>query len=312
MYKYILLLSVFFLHAAENEKSIGSLLSPPPTAIPYGHFIIRNFFFFDDHRGTYQHNWESSSRKDSYHSLQYQLQSYFGLNSFFDISFSPRFYLTHKGRYAYCNIGDLIVGMDFQLLEDKQLSFFPGIKFAVREVFPLGQYQLFDVKRMNMEKTGSGCFATQLALFFYKGYLLSPNWFLNTTIEVQYQINSPINVKGFHSYGGGFGSQGKLLVGNEWQSLLNVQFIYCKAIIISLDALYEHHDGSPFYGNRGLNFFGKHCKRHHPSSERVSLAPSFAYQFPSNVGIMIGSWLSLCGRNTEEFRQYIANVFYTY
>lgn len=312
MYRCILLLFVLSLHATENAKYIGSLLCPPPTAIPYGHFVIRNFLFFDDHRGIYRHNWKSSSRKDSYHSIQYQLQSYFGLNSFFDISLSPRFYFTHKGRYAYCNAGDLIAGMDFQLLEDERFSFLPGIKFAVREVFPLGHYQLFNVKRGDMEKTGSGCFSTQLALFFYKGYLLSSNWFLNTTIEVQYQINSSIKVKGFHSYGGGFGTQGKLIVGNDWQTLLNVQLLYGKGIIFSLDALYEHHDASAFYGNPGLNFFGKHCKTHQNSSERVSIAPSVAYQFPSNVGIMIGSWISLAGRNAEEFRQYVANVFYIF
>lgn len=312
MYKYFLLFSIFLLHAAENEKFVGSLLSAPPTAIPCGHFIIRNILFYDDHRAIYQHNWKSNDRKDCYHSIQYQLQSYFGLNSFFDISLSPRFYITHKGRYAYCNIGDLIVGMDFQLLEDKTISFLPGIKFAVREVFPMGNYQLFNVKRMEMEKTGSGCFSTQVALFLNKGYILSSNWFINTTIELQYQINSPINVRGFHSYGGGFGSQGKLLVGNEWQSLLNVQFFYSNGIVLSLDALYEHHDASLFYGNPGLNFFGKRCKRHQPSSERVSIAPSVAYQFPSNIGIMVGSWFSLCGRNSEKLGQYIANLFYLY
>ncbi len=291
---------------------MGSLLSDPPTAIPYGHFVIRNFLFFDDHRGIYQSNWENSSRIDSFNSIQYQLQTFFGLSSFFDISLSPRFYFTHKGRYAYCNAGDLIAGLDFQLLEDEKFSFLPGLKFAVREVFPLGHYQLFNVKRGDMEKTGSGCFSTQLALFFYKGYPLACNWFLSTTIEVQYQINSSVRVKGFHAYGGGFGTDGKLLVGNAWQSLVDLQLFYRKAISFSLDLLYEHHDAATFYGHPGLSFFGRHCKTRQPSSERVSLAPSFAYQFPSEVGLMVGSWFSICGRNAEQFIQYIANVFYIY
>lgn len=171
MHKLIFFFFVLSLHANENAKYMGSLLCDPPTAIPYRHFVIRNFLFFDDHRGIYQNNWESSSRKDSYNSIQYQLQGFFGLNSFFDISLSPRFYFSHQGRYAYANTGDLIAGLDFQLLEDEKFPFLPGIKFAVREVFPLGHYQIFNVKRGDMEKTGSGCFSTQLALFFIRDIL---------------------------------------------------------------------------------------------------------------------------------------------
>jgi hypothetical protein len=312
MYKYALLFFVFLLHANENAKYMGSLLCDPPTVVPYGHFVIRNLLFFDDHRGVYRSDWESSSRIDSYNALQYQLQSFFGLGSFFDISFSPRFYGSYKGRYAYCNTGDLTAGLDFQMLEDTRFSFLPGIKFAVREVFPLGNYQLFDLKRGDMEKTGSGCFSTQLALFLYKRYQLSSNWFLNTTIQMQYQINSSVTVKEFHAYGGGFGTQGKMFVGNAWQSLIDLQLFYKKATSCSLDVLYEHQDTSTFYGYPGLNFFGKHCRTHQPSSERVSLAPSFSYQFPTQIGLMAGSWFSVCGRNSERFVQYILNVFYIY
>lgn len=261
---------------------MGSLLCDPPTVVPYGHFVIRNLLFFDDHRGVYRSDWESSSRIDSYNALQYQLQSFFGLGSFFDINFSPRFYGSYKGRYAYCNTGDLTAGLDFQMLEDTRFSFLPGIKFAVREVFPLGNYQL------------------------------SSNWFLNTTIQMQYQINSSVTVKEFHSYGGGFGTQGKMFVGNAWQSLIDLQLFYKKATSCSLDVLYEHQDASTFYGYPGLNFFGKHCRTHQPSSERVSLAPSFSYQFPTQIGLMAGSWFSVCGRNSERFVQYILNVFYIY
>jgi hypothetical protein len=206
----------------------------------------------------------------------------------------------------------LVAGLDFQLLEAEKYSFLPGIKLAVREVFPVGHYQLFNLKRGDIEKTGYGCFATQLALFFYKEYRLSCHWLLSTTIEAQYQINSPTSVTGFHAYGGGFGTHGKLLVGNSWRTLVDWQLFYDKAISFALDALYEHQDASTFYGHPGVNFFGRYCKTHLSSSERVSLAPSFTYQFPSQVGIMVGSWFSLCGKNTQQFVQYLANVFYVY
>jgi hypothetical protein len=311
-YQWPLLFFVFSLYANENAKYIGSLLLDPPTVVPYGHFVLRNLFFFDNHRGIYQANWNSSSRLDSYNSFQYKLQSFFGLTSFFDISLSPQFYCTQKGRYAYCNVGDLTTGLDFQLLEPEKFSSLPGIKFSVREVFPLGNYQLFNLKRGDMEKTGSGCFSTQLALFFYKGYQLSSNWFLNTAIDLQYQINSPISVKGFHTYGGGFGTDGDLFIGNSWQSLINLQLFYGKAISFSLDMLYEHEDASTFYGHPGLDLDGKCCQINVASSELFSLAPSFAYQFPSGLGFMVGSWLTISGRNAEEFIQYVANVFYIF
>lgn len=309
---FVFPLFALLLHANENAKYMGSLLSDPPVAIPYGKFVVRNFLFYDDHRGIYNEDWESSSRIDSFHSYEYQLQGFFGLNSFFDVSVSPRFFFNHGGRYAYSNVGDLTAGLDFQLLDEDCFSFLPGIKFAVREVFPLGHYNLFNLKRGDMEKTGSGCFSTQLALFLYKGYSLSCNWFLNTTIQGQYQINSAVDVKGFHAHGGGFGAEGKVLVGNAWQTLVDLQLFYKEAFVFSLDAMYEHHDASTFFGHPGLDFFGRRCKINQLSSERVSLAPSFAYQFHSGIGIMIGSWISVCGRNAEQFTQYIANVFYIF
>jgi hypothetical protein len=93
---------------------------------------------------------------------------------------------------------------------------------------------------------------------------------------------------------------------------VDVQLFYGQSIIFSLDLLYEHQNASIFYGHPGLDFIGKHSDPNQPSSERVSVAPSFAYQFPSQVGIMVGSWISLSGRNVEQFIQYIANVFYIF
>ncbi|EKE08021.1 MAG: hypothetical protein ACD_17C00394G0004 [uncultured bacterium] len=308
----IFLLAFAFPLQAYNAKSMGSLLSDPPTAISYRHFVVRNFLFFDGHRGIYESHWQNSSRKDSYHSYRYQFQGFFGLNDFFDVSLFSQFYFNNQGRYAYCNVGDLTVGLDFQLLEDDRYLFFPGIKFAVREIFPLGHYQLFNPKRAEMEKTGSGCFSTQFALFLYKQYLFFPNWLLSTTLAMQYQFNSWVSVKGLHSYGGGFGTNGKIWVGHSWQSLVNMQIFYKNSLFFSLDGLYEHMDASPFYGHPGLSFYGTYCNTHQPSSERVSLAPSLGYQCPSGIGIMIGNWFSLCGRNAEQFSQYAANLFYIF
>lgn len=310
MTRYLLFFFAICLHANQNAKYMGSLLSDPPTAIPYGHFVIRNLTSFDDNRGLYLNNWNSTSRKDSYNSIQNKLEFFFGLNTFFDLSLSTQFFFNYKGRYAYSNVGDITAGLDVQLLDE--LSTFPGIKFAVREVFPLGNYQLFNAKKGDIEKTGSGSFSTQLALFFYKGIPIHSNWLLNTILQVQYQINAPVTVKGFHCYGGGLGTNGKLLVGNAWEVLAGLQLFYKNAFIFSLDALYEHQDGSDFYGYPGLNFFGGYSLPQYPSSERVSLAPSFAYQFPFGLGIMFGSWITLTGRNTEQFTQYILNLFYVY
>src|SRR5689334_17415060 len=64
----------FYLHPNVDQKYMGSLLSDPPVAIPYGHFVLRNFLFYDNHQGVYQSNWSRSSRIDSYNSIQYELQ----------------------------------------------------------------------------------------------------------------------------------------------------------------------------------------------------------------------------------------------
>lgn len=310
MCRWIATLFVGLLGAYENITHIGSFLAGPPVAVPLGHFLFYNTLLFEEHSGLYSSQWEGYDRLDAYYSVENRFESFVGLSAFCDCHFAFKALFNYKGRYAYGNVGDLLFGLDFQLLEENR--WFPGLKFSVNEVFPLGNYEYFNIKRGYMEKTGSGAFSTQFALFLSKNYALYPNWTLSSIGKLQYQVSSPITAEGFHSYGGGFGSKGKLLIGNAFEALVSLGLLYQNRILFFLDTLYEHQDSFSFYGYPGFNLYGRRPDPDLPSSERISLAPSITYQFPSQFGLKLGSWFSLYGRNSERFMQFGLQLFYAY
>src|SRR5690606_31876422 len=83
----------------------------------------------------YNENWQIVSR-EHFLSINPQLFCYFGLTPWCDINIVPQFFYQHTEDENSVQFGDLMVGLDFQLLPIDFTTYFPGIKFAIREVFP--------------------------------------------------------------------------------------------------------------------------------------------------------------------------------
>ncbi|HEV7737507.1 MAG TPA: hypothetical protein VGO47_09080, partial [Chlamydiales bacterium] len=127
---------------------------------------------------------------------------------------------------------------------------------------------------------------------------------------------------------GGFGTKGKIMPGNSFQSIVSFEYTLTQNWVLALDNVYMHTDATQFCGNPGTNApdvgvgvpssgtgvsvsvpvatIGT------PSSEQVSFAPAIEYNFSRNFGIIAGCWFTAWGRNSTEFRSAIINFDYTY
>lgn len=298
----------------EGPWLTGPLLSPQGTVVLYGEILLKSYLYGIVKTGQYDKNWHAVSLTDEYSlvednffSLQLHLMSFFGLTPWCDLNITPQvFYQNSSGQQA-AYLGDLTVGLDFQLLEATASPYFPGIKLAVREVFPTGRYQMLSPRKMYTDQTGEGAFATQFALVFYKVFSLCHRHWLSMTASAEYTIPSAVEVLGFTAYGGGFGAHGTVLPGNRLQGIVSFEGTINRHWVLALDSVYIHADRSSFMGEPGISFAGRDADMGRASSEQWSLAPAIEYNWSESMGVIVGSWFSLMGRNSLQFYSGVAN-----
>jgi hypothetical protein len=296
----------------EGPWLTGPLIAPIGTAVPYGKFVIKSYVYASRNTGFYDKSWNAVSSEENSYNISTRFLCFFGLTPWCDINIIPQFFFNIASSQKHFNSGDLIVGLDFQLLADDFTSYFPGIKFAVREVFPTGDFQRFSARKLATAQTGAGTFSTQFDLIFYKVFHLSRFHWLSATLSTQYAVNTPVDVHGFNAYGGGFGANGKALPGNSFQAIASFEITLGQNWVFALDSIYKQTNITQFFGNPGINFTGTLADVGKPSSEQLSFAPAVEFNFSSNFGIIAGCWFSALGRNSTEFRSGVVNFDYRY
>jgi hypothetical protein len=290
----------------------GALIAPVGTVVPYGDVLVKSYLYFTTHTGAYDKNWNAVPASENFYTLNAQFLCFFGLTPWCDLNIIPQFFYNTTSNQHSFDSGDLTVGLDFQLMAADLTPYFPGIKFAVREIFPTGNFQRFSPRKLLTDQTGAGTYATQFNLVFYKAFHLHGSHWLSTTFSGQYTVNTPVDVFGFNAYGGGFGANGKALPGNSFQGIVSFEVTLNQNWVLALDNVYTQTNVSQFFGIPGIAFSGTFADVGKPSSEQVSFALAVEYNFSRNFGIIAGSWFSVWGRNSTEFRSGVVNLEYTY
>ena len=290
----------------------GPLIAPTGTAIAYGSFEIESYVYCTTNVGAYDKEWRVVSAPHNFFSLNPQFLCFFGLTPWMDININPQFFYNTVSNQNSVQFGDLIAALDFQLLDAAATPYFPGIKLAIRESFPTGNFQRLNPKKLLTDLAGSGSFETTFNLVLYKAYHLWGHHFISTTYSAAYTLTSPVHVHGFNAYGGGFGTDGRALPGNSFQGIISFEYSFDQNWAIALDNVYTHTDATQFCGTAGTASTGAPASVGTPSSEQISFAPALEYNFSEHFGICAGCWFTAWGRNSAQFRSGVVNFDYTY
>ncbi len=290
----------------------GPLIVPQATVIPYGHFEVEAYIYCTTNTGSYDSNWNSVSADHNFFSLNPQLFFYLGLTPWMDITIIPQFSYNTTQNQNSVKFEDFAIELDFQLLNANATPYFPGIEVSVRETFPTGPYQNLNPNKLLTDQTGSGTYATTFNLALYKVYNLFGNHFLSTTISTLYTVTTPTNVNGFNTYGGGYGTKGRVLPGNTFQEILSFELTLTQNWVFAIDNVYTHVNRTKFRGDPGVTSQGVAALNSVHSSEQISFSPAIEYNFSANFGIIAGCWFSAWGRNSTMFRSGIIEFVYNY
>ena len=290
----------------------GPLIAPMGKVVPYGDFVLKSYVYGGVETGRYNENWKAVSSENDFYSFKIEFLAFLGLTSWCDLNVIPQVFYQTTSNQHYGYPGDLTVGLDFQLMEEDFTPYFPGIKFAVREVFPTGNFEFFHPRKLGADRTGGGSFSTQFDLVLYKVFHLGGKHWLSTTLSGEYMIQTPVNVHGFNTYGGGFGTRGTALPGNRFQGILSFELTLNQNWVLAFDTIYTQTDATQFFGLPGITYYGRYATVGTPSSEAFQLAPAIEYNWSPHLGVIGGCWFSVMGRNSAQFQSGVINFQYTY
>ena len=290
----------------------GPLLAPTGTVTPYGNFEIEPYAYFTAYTGMYSDDWKTISAPDNFFSFNNQYVIFIGLTSWMDINILPQFFINSYLGKTSTHFGDFTAGFDFQLYPADLDSLIPGVKISLQEVFPTGSFQNFNQATFSPDQTGQGTFGTNINLVFYKVYHLAGRHFMSVTVSGAYQINSSVHVHGYNSYGGGVGTNGKIVGGNIFEAVVSFEFTFDQNWGFAIDNVYIHKDRTVFSGVAGISPNGAPAFVGTRSTEQISFAPAIEYNISENMGLIAGCWFTAFGRNSSKFASGVVEFVYTY
>lgn len=286
----------------EGAWFTGPLLCPSYSVVPKGSYNVEPYFFIVTNYAEYDANWKPKKIDKIRQAYSYTLIQ-LGLTDRFNVSFSPQFYYQSHRNHTAANIGDLILESYFLALAEDYHSATPGITLGFKVDVPLGRYRNLSPNGFISEAIGGGSWRPTLAFSIGKQIHFSDVHYLTARAYFGWQIKNKFQASGFHAYGGGYGTLGTLTMGNQYTGIVSFEYSFSRHGVFACDFQYQHTNKITFNGTPGYIDFDRTIPASNgvPSTEQLSMAPAFEYNFNANVGVIAGVWFSILGRNALAF-----------
>jgi len=299
-------------HAKElfNPWYSGPLLTGGAHMMPPGYIGLQPYVYVADTYAAFDKHYTSHGIPDLIQ-LNPQINALqAGITSWLDVALGMQGFVNWQRDQSSGGFGDLGLTFGFPLLVEG--PYIPAMKIGIGETFPTGRYQNLTHGKTAVQATGLGSYQTTLSYRIAKIFFASTLHPLNMRATFAYTIPSTVHVKGFNSYGGGFGAHGKVRPGNQLSVSVGMEWSVTQRWVFANDFVYSHSNRTKFNGYAGTLAGGTPSKVGAPSSEQFSLAPAIEYNFSSMFGILGGVWFVVAGRNSSKFVQGIVSVTYTW
>ena len=294
-----------------NPWYSGPIVAGSSTMMPPGMFNLQPYIYGVDNYGFYNSESDPVHNRHPLWQLQFQPVIQVGILSWMDISTAPTMTSNFKNGQSYTGLADIPLVLGFSLL--KQGVWVPGIKFTINETFPIGKYQHLSVKKEGTDSTGGGSWVTSFTLRFGKVLFWWTRHPLNTRLYLGYNIPKSVRVRSLNTYGGGYGTEGKVRPGNSFTADLGLEWSLTQRWALATDVIYTCQARTKFNGNPGIDpATGKPASVGSGSSYSFQLAPGIEYNWSDSLAAIGGIWFTPYGRNSGEFINYNFSVTWTY
>jgi len=292
-----------------NPWYTGPLLTGSAHMMPPGSANIQPYIFVTDNYAIWDNERKSVSIPDKWNlNPQFLIQT--GITSWLDILLAIQGNVNWQKDKCSGGFGDTSLSLGFCLLEESLYR--PAMKLTVSETFPTGRYQNLDPKKIGLDGTGAGSYQTGFGFRISKLVFWSYKHPLNLRGSYTYTVPSDVHVKGFNSYGGGYGTRGKVKPGNSSQADVAFEYSFTQRWVFATDLVYVWANRTTFSGKLGTTADHTPASVGYGSSDQLSLAPAIEYNWNANLGFLMGAWFDVYGRNTSKFVSGIVSVTYSF
>ncbi len=276
----------------------GPLIASSANNVPPGHINLQPYFYMKLTHAEYNHE-RRSVDIPNISSLSPLFIFQVGLTDWLDFTTAPQGNFQWQKSAFGGSFNDLPLQFGFQIYHET--PYIPSIRFVLGELFPTGKYQNLNPTRLGLDSGGQGAYQTIFGLNISKVFW----WFKLNPIALRFAssynvANAKVNVKNYNTYGGGFGTDGKVSVGNTLNLDLGLEISINQKWVFATDLCYTSSQKSTFKG-----FTAQGTNVGSPSSDQLSIAPAIEYNINSNSGFIGGVWFTATGRNSANFVQLV-------
>ncbi|NBU99453.1 MAG: hypothetical protein EBS19_14805, partial [Spirochaetia bacterium] len=261
---------------------------------------IEPYLYFQSAYGIYNRHWKFVNQTNLISISNYTLVQV-GVTNNFNISLSPQFYYQQRANNSFAGLGDWPLELYFNLLTEDQAGNQPGLLLALKGNIPAGRYRNLAPIDFVTQAIGSGSWRPAISLTIGKQIHLGGYQFITARASFSVQFPNKIRVKGFNSYGGGFGTDGIITMGSQYTAVGAFEYEFSRHLVFSMDFQWQRNNKITFSGKKGLNPDGSIALIGLPSSDQLSISPAIEYNFNGNVGLIMGVWGTIAGRNALAF-----------
>lgn len=301
-----------FKHAKEmfNPWYAGPLLTGGAHMMPPGVASVQPYIFVNDTYAVWNGNRKSIDIPNRVN-LNPSISAFsFGITKWLDMAISIQGDVNWQKGKCSGGFGDTTLGVGFRILTEG--LHLPAIRLVFNETFPTGRYQQLDPNKLALDATGSGSYQSQIGMRISKIFFWSYRHPMNLRASYSYTIPSHVHVKGFNSYGGGYGTHGRVCPGSSQALNAAMEYSFTQKWVFACDAVYTWAGKTTFKGTPGVYANGKIAGVGYGSSDQLSLAPAIEYNPNAHLNFLGGIWFDFYGRNTGKFISGVISMSYTF
>jgi hypothetical protein len=292
---YLLPLSLLSVEVPEPETEAwftGSLLAPTGLVIPLGRFDIEPYVLAIANTGNYSDHWNVEKVETLWNFVS-KTAIEVGLGKWFDCEFIPSFSYNYTNGAAKWVINDLEGFLNFQLFHKVAKTYRDwdtGLKFYIKEVFPIGKYQHGNPSKKKTDLGGEGSWQTAAGFVWNNLFYLGSGHFLHFLLSAEYSYPLPVHVKGINFYFDSPDTNATVHPSRELTTDFAFEVTLSKHWAFSMD-IYSVWSSSVHFNDQEKT----------PSGVQFSVAPAIEYNWSANLGIIAGAWVTVAGKNAQQF-----------
>jgi hypothetical protein len=195
-------------------------------------------------------------------------------------------------------LGDVTLDAEYGLTRFHEGSWRPATAVVVQETLPTGKYDRLSAGTSS--GLGSGAYTTTLGLYS-QTYLWLPNGrILRLRFNGSQAFSSAVNLEGVSVYGTGAGFRGRTRPGGSTLVDAAAEYSLTRRWALALDAMYRYNNNTRVTGYDVSGPTPAGMQMDSGSGYAVGLAPAIEYNWRHNLGVILGTYASVAGRNTAD------------